>query len=149
MKNEFVPYDIALSMKGLGFNEPCIAWWFKERLLMLGQYENTFPAEEIEVENNNIEIKRQDFDSDDQFKDYLKSCSAPLYQQAFRWFREKHNLTTHIQWNVGGIWDYTVEKSIPRGMLDMSPTRYMVGLKTYEEAELACLRKLIEIVKEK
>ncbi len=126
MKNEFVTYDIALALKELGFDQEGFAYY-------------------IEGDDDDfLTINRIRSLSDKSFPIVI----APLYQQAFRWFREKHNLTTHIQWNVGGIWDYTVEKSIPRGMLDMSPTRYMVGLKTYEEAELACLRKIIEIVKE-
>lgn len=127
MENEFVPYEEALALKELGFDEPCVAFYEQSKRLSIG-----FNWLNEGGKNSN-----------------LQECTAPLYQQAFRWFREKYNLTTHIQWNVGGVWDYTVEKSIPRGMLDMSPTRYMVGLETYEEAELACLRKLIEIVKEK
>jgi len=51
-----------------------------------------------------------------------------LWQNAFKWFREEHNLTSHIHWAVGGSWDFTIEKSIPRGLLDMSPTRYRVNI---------------------
>ncbi len=119
MNKEFIPYEEAAALKELGFDEKCLFSWVE-----------TMKGWKLDV---------------GQWKD----ISAPLYQQAFRWFREKHNLTTHIKWNVGGVWDYTVEKSVPRGMLDMSPSRYMVGLETYEQAELTCLRKLIEIVKNK
>ena len=30
MEKEFVPYVIALSLKELGFNEPCIKGWDKQ-----------------------------------------------------------------------------------------------------------------------
>jgi hypothetical protein len=59
-------------------------------------------------------------------------CTSPTFSQAFRWFREKYNL----HYSIGvrdGIWFFD------RWSFD--------GYKTYEEAELACLRKLIEIVK--
>jgi hypothetical protein len=72
-------------------------------------------------------------------------CLAPLYQQAFRWFREKYNLTSYIhplallqdtkKWcyeitNFESSWDEDIDLHSP------------------EEAELACLIKLIEIVKQ-
>jgi hypothetical protein len=60
---------------------------------------------------------------------------APTFSQAFRWFREKYGLYYPINVDLNGIWYY--EKFT------------LKGFKTYEEAELACLRKLISIVKEK
>ena len=58
--------------------------------------------------------------------------AAPLYQQAFRWFREKYKskfiLSEDYYWIVG-----------------IGQTK----VKSYEEAELECLKKLIEIAKEK
>ena len=65
--------------------------------------------------------------------------AVPTYQQAFRWFRENYNLLYNI--------NETYEKS--------SKYIYSIGygwsdaLESYEEAELECLKKLIEIVKEK
>jgi hypothetical protein len=132
MEKEFVPHEIALALKELGFDESCFAYYDANGIL---NYVDT------KIISTHPYLAKN--------SEWEDLSAAPLYQQAFRWFRENYNLTTHIQWNVGGVWDYTVEKSIPRGMLDMSPTRYMTGLETYEEAELECLRKLIEIVKEK
>jgi predicted XRE-type DNA-binding protein len=71
---------------------------------------------------------------------------SPLYQQAFRFFREKYNLISYIhplallqdtkKWcyeitNFESSWDEDIDLHSP------------------EEAELACLIKLIEIVKKK
>ena len=67
-----------------------------------------------------------------------------------RWFREKYkigyNITwnkfyenTPYQWEVRKYWEN--EPTIPYGYAGMS--------KTYEEAELACLKKLIKIAKNK
>ncbi len=105
MKNEFVPYDVALAMKELGFNEECLGW-FRDKVILYGEKDGY---------------------------DEVYGLKAPLYQQAFRWFRDNYHLHITItsfrsKWRMG----HTVVK-----MYD-----------TYEEAELACLRKLIEIVKE-
>jgi hypothetical protein len=64
-----------------------------------------------------------------------------------RWFREKYNLASHIatywqhDWNNYSYQYYFVEDKIEWNGIE--------HYKTYEEAELACLEKLIEIVKNK
>ena len=61
-----------------------------------------------------------------------------LYQQAFRFFREKYGLTGWVQGKT--LFMYCIESIIPTdGQLNLSP------FKTYEKAEIACLEKLIEI----
>ncbi len=68
--------------------------------------------------------------------------AAPTFSQAFRWFRENYNLLGAPQYFIGGFYCYTVN--------DMKDTkesnRLFSEFETYEEAELACLTKLIEIV---
>jgi len=64
---------------------------------------------------------------------------APTFSQAFRWFREKFNYHHTIKQNkkyVGIAYSSIVNFSIDE-------------FNTYEEAELECLKKLIEIVKNK
>jgi hypothetical protein len=39
MKNEFIPYEQALALKGLGFGEPCYGW-FDTGYLRFGCYES-------------------------------------------------------------------------------------------------------------
>jgi hypothetical protein len=126
MTNEFVPYELALALKGLGFDEPCFSY-FKNRELseILEEVRNT------EMANVNNEVD-----------DYI---SAPLYQQAFRWFREKYRLHSHVypdlSWNIsGGVWDLD-------GYADSRYDWDSGFFKTFEEAELDCIIKLIEIVK--
>jgi len=72
---------------------------------------------------------------------------APLHQQAFRWFREKYNTTHEILRKEDKnhrefiAWVYVENDKI-------EVVSYWNAL-TYEEAELACLKKLIEIIKNK
>jgi hypothetical protein len=75
--------------------------------------------------------------------DIFKDFSAPLKQQVLRWFREKHNLIGLIE---GGYDSYKNVYSyvIWKGSNDDWLYYYW---DTYEEAENACIDKLIEIVK--
>jgi hypothetical protein len=77
---------------------------------------------------------------------------APLYQQAFRWFREKHNMLANVYSNASGFL-YEYHDTIG------GTHRYDSGFTgdcedsgtftSFEKAQLACLSKLIEIVKQK
>jgi len=132
MNNEFVTYEQALQLKELGFDEPCFGYY------------NVSNQELIEDLSNN---RTGNDDS--------RWASAPLYQQAFRWFREVHNLRGFIGFrpNVKQF-DYHIYDMGLSGM-DYVKQRTMeewnkdplVG--TYEEAELGCLKQLIKIIKTK
>jgi len=123
MEKEFVPYELALKMKQLGFDEPCFGYY-----------------------NSNGKFKTKQ----DEYELYLicnskwisPSCSAPTWQSAFRWFREKYKLYLNIesQKNESGFWVYITNN-----------TDYLLDIetKTYEEAELECVKKLIEIAEQK
>ena len=115
MKKEFAPYEQSLALKELGFDEPCFAW-----------YDGRYPSS-----------INQDYCKNSE--EWLNTihCATPLYQQAFRWFREKYGYLPNIH-NFNGNFKAT-----------LSGNCNWLGswTKTYEEAELACLIKLIEIVK--
>ena len=112
MEKEFATYEQALALKELGFDEDCFKYYTEEfKLGSTGLYY---------AYDNPI--------------DFL--CLAPLYQQTFRWFREKYDLNYVIV--KAESWFYTI-----------NGCNTQEGFNTYEEAELECLKKLIEIVKEK
>jgi hypothetical protein len=79
---------------------------------------------------------------------------APLYQQAFRWFREKYNLVIQYiphemddedgQSNLHHKYKISEYDSWRGGRRNTVETELN---KDFEEAELECLKKLIEIVK--
>ena len=120
IKNEFIPYEQALALKELGFDEPCFGHY----------WENLFYYETTHHHPSTMPNSPE-------------SCLAPLYQQAFRWFREKYKIFSCImtEYSYGGnISAYHInglhQSNISKG-----------DFYNYEEAELACLIKLIEIVK--
>jgi len=129
MEKEFITYEQALALKELGFNEPCFGW-FRSTLIP-----SNFTEYFLETEFGMNESPSDWVNSN--FLD--KTCSAPLYQQAFRWFREKYGLVIVIKpiSDVKLELGYNLTKN---GLI-------MKACTTYEEAELECLKKLIEIVK--
>jgi hypothetical protein len=145
MEKEFVPYELALRMKALGFDGPCFAG-FNPTPFDYDDVENLiYPTIHLEFEG--VDIIYNDFQSEEPNIWTIDSdvILAPTWQQAFRWFREKYELHSCIHsdytWNIsGGIWDLNEYKG-SRYDWDYS-NNYL----TYEEAELSCLKKLIEIV---
>jgi hypothetical protein len=124
MNKEFVPYAEALVLKELGFDEQCFGFYISPK-----SYRRF-----ISDTGNNSDLKNM-------FGDESQTTpTAPLYQQAFRWFREKYGLYDIISKN-----GYMIEGEINGDFLRI--TKF--SLKSHEEAELDCLRKLIELVKNK
>lgn len=87
---------------------------------------------------------------------------AILYRQAFRWFREKQGLfgsayndgksidLSHLNaCNVLDNYIHYFKYMIYNIKTDKLTKSALGSFNTHEEAELACLKKLIEIVKEK
>ena len=133
MEKEFVPYEQSLELKKLGFDEPCFGWF--RSTLIPSNFTEYFLDTEFGMNESPSDWVNSNFSD--------KTCSAPLYQQSFRWFREKYGLYFNIhrlQHKIGTKEEFmlTIDAPLRGGYY-----------KTLEEAELECLKKLIEIVKEK
>jgi hypothetical protein len=126
MEKEFVPYEEAWELKHLGFDEPCLA-------LYLDNDKKSF-TKCMERADTNTWLKEH-------MKVYGDATTAPLFQQAFRWFREKYALCIVIK--------PIDDKNLELGYNLLKNGLMMGSYLNYEEAELACLQKLIEIVKTK
>jgi hypothetical protein len=124
MKKEFAPFELAVKLKQLGFDEPCLSYYDKEENLRRSLLE--YPV----------------INSKNGFHHSYPIITAPLFQQAFRWFREEHGMAGIIDI---GTQEYSFfifdEKTDSRKV-----TSSMNG--TYEEVELACLTKLIDFKSE-
>ena len=131
MEKEFATYEQALALKELGFDEPCFnRFYTKPQSKMFG----------VDEKGRNYPIKNTSkklYTMGEHFVLNINNAiTAPLYQQAFRWFREKYDLNYVIV--KAESWFYTI-----------NGCNTQEGFNTYEEAELECLNKLIEIVKNK
>jgi hypothetical protein len=87
MNKEFIPYEESLVLKELGFDEPCYGYYGSHQVYFWtvktpGHYDN---------DNN--------------------ALPAPLYQQAFRWFREKYEYIPHVFMNsTSGRYSWKITK---------------------------------------
>lgn len=122
MEKEFVTYELAVKLKEIGFNEPCMGVYFGN-----GEIEITLRM----VESGHI--------------------PCPTFSQAFRWFREKYGLRIRNYGSInysGELSEYFEIFKYGYGTSDKSLS-IEIGALTYEESELKCLEKLIEIVESK
>lgn len=118
---EFIPYTEALSLKELEFDEPCLATTDQTDYLHINGTENSPRGSMM-----------------------YNTIDCPTFSQSFRFFREKYGLEGEPQRAEDFIWyKWTIHQYNENGK------KYVADwyeYKTYEEAELACLKKLIEIV---
>lgn len=131
---DFVNYNQALELKELGFDEPCFVkvWWLNST------NRHTKESYKPQITMNGHDIK---FDYPIPEKHPLSEfdvleLQVPTFSRAFRFFRENHNLHHEIEYNGYEYLGY---------VSGMTANIF----KTYEEAESACLDKLIEIAKSK
>jgi len=145
MNKEFISYEQALALKELGFDEPCFGYHTDNKFQFFADIRS--------------------FNTNSEFGFYP---TTPTFSQAFRWFREKYGLVHEISWSKykGGLnFDYDVFSLVLPTDDELGDEDDVASDKsmetydslvnkdfrhresdTYEEAEQACLDKLIQIV---
>ena len=118
LEKEFIPYQQSLDMKELGFDEPCLAFFYGQRLEIGFNWINEG------CRNSLLE----------------ETITAPTFSQAFRFFRERYKIRFFIQSGMSDLGEF-FKVIFPDG------EQRCMSYPTYEEAELECLIKLIEITK--
>lgn len=149
MNNEFVPYEQSVELKELGFDEPCFGSY---QLIENRDYENGLKINHIIGLNTLNGIRNHNY------KDEI--TNVPTFSQAFRWFREKYKLHYSIDYECSQhdhkwgynwtIYNYSQVVKTNEEYIQSNPIAPAGEwvYETHEEAELACLRKLIEIANE-
>lgn len=129
-----VPQEQSLVLKELGFDKKCWGVWVNGRFEPRYKSKNSTFNPCLKLDKRNV--------------DY---CTAPTFEQAFDWFREKgfectisHHIPEMIERGhgdkyVGYIWKQDLSPRIP----------FSGFYSSYPEARQACLEKLIEITENK
>jgi hypothetical protein len=127
MKKEFATRKQSLALKELGFDEKCFCYFDNEKELRTCIGLNNW---------NNHE-------------GFPLFVSCPLKQQVFRWFREKYDLSGIIDLHVSAPkhWYVRIDVIEINDFIYHSEDEHKYFI-TYEEAENACIDKLIEIAKQ-
>ena len=131
MEKEFINYEIALALKELGFDKPCFAYYIK-RVGINGNETGTF------------QLIYKHIGGAESYSNLI--CRTPTFSQVFRWFREKYGYDVSIKKCTPSEYKFEIEQLFVKGdnyyFIDFS-------FSSHENAELECLKKLIEIVKRK
>ena len=113
MEKEFLPYQESLELKELGFKEKCAAHY---------------------IDVDDLELKWRIYRN---LSFNTNNCvQAPLYQQAFRFFREKYD----FRYSIGNT---------NISVVHYGTTQLLQNNATYEDAELATIRFFIEKAKQR
>jgi hypothetical protein len=129
MEKEFIPYKQALALKELGFDEPCLAFSYVKS-------EFGYIAHKVYL----IDYLDDDSIVKNSQEEYY--YTRPTFSQAFRWFREKYDFKSWIQEYENNTFIYEIRPHV----LSHYKEGEIYVYSAHEEAELACLKKLIEIV---
>lgn len=139
MENYFVPYGLALRLKGVGFYCDCFGDYFK--------FGNQDPFLVTGDDRYRIE-------EDNEGEDILR-VPAPTFSQAFKWFRDNHRMFHEVFIDTEPSVNEPDKLEFAYLILHMVGPEHMYTDKikgkrydTYEESELACLERLIEIIEE-
>ena len=142
MEKEFVPYELAVKLKVLGFDEPCFAMWtqgwseFEWSSSMLPRiFSSKFRLNDSQSSGTYINNPESPY-----------GVAAPTYSQAFKFFRDNYRLSVLIHDCLDDYIGEIVEWSLTEDkIIHEVPNR----IETYEETELKSLEMLIEIVESK
>ena len=142
LTKEFIPFEEAKELKALGFDEPCLGWHLQGVGLLLGYMTQKTLDKEKGAAINELVL-------------------APTWKQAFKFFRDKFKLDSFVSFETiddsttAYVWN--IVKYLSEGKDRAKDTwdfydridsfQNMDWYDNNEEAELACLKKLIEIAK--
>jgi hypothetical protein len=123
MKEQFVPYEIALKLTEKGFDQPCLGYYYDDGKFSFWNW-TVFKDYPYLTKNTAM----------------TDSISAPLWQQVLTWLRDVHNIDINI--DPGGLpkmyavfvknWIYENEKDR--------------ALFTYEDAQEQAILKALELI---
>lgn len=154
LEDQFISYEIALELKNLGFNESCLAVYVPYYMF----------------QPKKVDLKVIGDRKNSKNSDLSETTTCPLYQQVFDYFETEHKLFSSIRIGLGSpIWyDYMIQ-SIDGRIIQISKKTFLdreleeimdeyeessvyveedESFETKREAQIACINKLIEIVKE-
>ena len=133
-EEEYVTYPQALALKELGFDKRCFGYF-----ILNDYYEETQgDFETVDIVNGYV-----GYSNYESLKSTPHRMLAPLKQQVFKWFREKYGMYQDIVFRKSILHMYEIVDI--NAIIDYNDIIYENGFVTYEEAEKACINKLIEL----
>ncbi len=100
MEKEFVIFELAMILKEKGFDEKCLAHFDEDGEL------NNYP--------HCIDMGYQNHE-----KNYGFRCAAPLWQQAFQWLMEKHDVCINFDYGSEFMLLWEVQRLHSRSIINL------------------------------
>ena len=143
MNEDFIPYEEAIALRDLGFDEMCFGWW------------------ELQLPNHK-QLWTDNFGKNSESWLGKSHCAAPMFSQVNRWFQENHGLRFEVMVQAGqhgkdttpkvsGFWvSLRFKQSVYNDDRDIFSWRGRdkTGFESEREANIYCVKELIKIVKE-
>ena len=147
MEKDFVTYNQALRLKALGFDEPCLLLVThygesKDKRSSLWMFTGCLPEGDDDGKTT-IDYEFPEYPSNKE--EYWQEINIPTFSQAFRWFRDKYYLPSCLEPYIQTKKDWE-EELLYLPKIYTFEGKITLELSVYEEAESACLDKLLEIV---
>lgn len=151
MDKEFLPYDLALEMDGIGFYETCLASFYKH---VEHKFDDFRSASSITFNEGNPIKLFIGIGSSDQYS--ISQCKAPLWQQVFNWFDERGLEGDVYSTASGYAWcivksSFNPEENFSGGTSindsGHSGPNNAGRFNIKREAEVECIKELIKIYK--
>lgn len=145
MKHQFIPSAIALKLKDIGYDEPCLAYYLPAPKWMLTS--ELLQAKIIDGKYI-LKLKTNHFGDIDvstvknsDYKKVTDNIAAPLFQQVLDYFRIKHKLIGMINTTIYSATDYQVV------IITEQNERFLGKIyQDFREAEIECINMMIKII---
>lgn len=86
MKEFFTDHSISLELKGIGFNEPCLAYFNEDKTLKYDSHKNNRWI------TNDLVYSKRKFINIFRIQPVLIMCTAPLFPQVTLWLQKKYKI---------------------------------------------------------
>lgn len=137
MEKLFIPYELSLKLKEMGCDVSTLAYYDDKGIF--------YPMGTVCSWES---INFGQFIPKYQYVEGLSILvSAPLWEQAFKWFREKHYIDSAILPTFSTKYIYRFYEQQSKSKTQIYGEYMGKEYETYEEAREACLLKLIELYK--
>ena len=145
MKEQFVTYEIALKLKELGFNKPCLASYYTDDERNYAK-DGTYDCRQKISSSIDFDPFKEEFDNFYINSNETYYVSAPLWQQCIDWFREKHKIDIYPE-PTYSLTEYSFKVITVHGK--SKKQEYWDGMgktyNTYQEAREQAILKAIEL----
>ena len=133
MNEQFCNYEISKKLKELGFNNPCLGYYYDKKLEHFALF-GTIEGKSIDFENNS---------------DTNLIILAPLWQQVIDWFKEKYNIHIEITHHVTEQYDINYKYYVIKNPVDCIECYENAYYKTYEKVREQAILKALELCQKK